>query len=101
MRGQRSARLGVRKRTWSWRKDRKKRHEGGGRRRAVRPVGGCCDGGMLLDIFSVDGEEGQGRKNGPPKIGSPRNLNMDPPELKYEYWTPSEKLGPPPRDEIM
>ena len=55
--------------------------EEGGRR-----VGGCCDGGMLLNIFSVDGEQGQGRKNGPPKLV--------PLLLELIIWTT-------PRDEIM
>ena len=43
----------------------------------------CGDGGMVLDIFSVNGEQGQGRKNGPPKIGSPGTnfLINRPPEL--------------------
>ena len=34
------------------------RHGGGGRRGALRRDGGCGDGGMLLDIFSVEGEQG-------------------------------------------
>ena len=33
-------------------------HGGGGRRGALRRDGGCGDGGMLLDIFSVEGEQG-------------------------------------------
>ena len=31
---------------------------GGGRRGALRRDGGCGDGAMLLDIFSVEGEHG-------------------------------------------
>ena len=70
------------------RKHRKKRHGGGGRRRAVRRLGRCGDGGMVLDIFSVDGEQGQGRK-----ICSPRTDNKGPRNLFYcKKWTPSEKL---------
>ena len=34
------------------------RHGGGGRRGALRRDGGYGDGGMLLDIFSVEGEHG-------------------------------------------
>ena len=34
------------------------RHGGGGRRGALRQDGGCGDGDMLLDIFSVEGEHG-------------------------------------------
>ena len=49
---------------------------GGGRRRAVRWLGVCGDGGMVLDIFSVNGEQGQERKNGTPE-------NWFPPELIF------------------
>ena len=33
-------------------------HGGGGRRGVLRRDGGCGDGGMLPDIFSVEGEQG-------------------------------------------